>query len=309
MITFFLGLPLLAQSQVKAYPIDSWHSNVAFSARLGGLLPVKGNFDKFWGTVLFDEKDLMKTSATVLIDASSISTGVEMRDTHLESADFFDVENYPNITFSSDRIIKQGTQYFMAGNLTMHGVSKEVQIPFDLLHGEQADPWKNFRITFEAVGEINRLEFGIGEGGDMIGETVEVQLILSGRVFNTETINLFKRPFGIRMVDALEKGGIDAGRKELSRLSAENDKDANKQGSFNFIYLRLKQTGKLKASLQAAKLAVEVFPEDAEARSLLAYAYYENGEMEKALKAFREALALDENDTLAIEMLKWLESQ
>lgn len=309
LLIFFVGITFPAKAQIKAYPIDSWHSDISFSVKFGDLLPIRGRFDKFSGTILLDEQDLLKTSVTLLIDASSINTGVEMRDTHLKSSDFFDVEKYSKLIFSSKKVFKQGEQFVMEGDLNMHGISKEVKIPFVLVHGEQADPWKNFRITLQAAGEINRLDFGIGEGRNTIGETVEVQLILSGRIFNTETISLFQSPFGQRMVHALENGGIETGREELSKLNSENDKDANDFSNFNFIHLKLKQNGNLMASLQAAKLSVEVFPEDAKARSLLGYSYYENGEIKKALMAFKKALILDEKETLAIEMLKWLEKK
>ncbi|MCE7992495.1 MAG: hypothetical protein HEP71_10955 [Roseivirga sp.] len=301
-----LLLPAFAQAQVKAYPVDSWHSSISFSARFGGLVPVRGSFDQFSGTVLLDESDLTKTSATIFIAAASIDTGLGMRDNHLKSDDFFDVEKHPQLSFSSTRVIIENNALVMEGILRMHGVAKEVRIPFVLAHGEQPDPWKNFRITLQGTLELNRLDFGIGEGQDTIGETITIDLVISARIFNTETIALFNRPFGIEMMKAFKEGGTEAGRKAYEKLKASGDKDAVKPGSFEFLHLKLKQTGHIRESLLAAEFFVEIFPEDAEAQSLLGYAYYEHKDLEKAGNTFQKALALDEKESLALEMLKVL---
>lgn len=301
-----LLFPVFVQAQVKAYPVDSWHSSISFSARFGGLVPVRGSFDRFSGTVLLDEADLTKTSATIFIDAASIDTGLSMRDNHLKSDDFFDVEKHPQISFSSERVIRENNAVVMEGMLSMHGISRAVRIPFVLAHGEQADPWKNFRITLQGTLELNRLDFGIGEGQDTIGETISIELVISARIFNTETIGLFNRPFGVEMVKAFKEGGTEAGRKVYEKLKASEDKDAMKPGSFEFLYLKLKQTGNLRESLQAAGFFVEIFPQDADARSLLGYAYYEHNDLEKAKNSFQTALKLDKKESLALEMLKVL---
>ena len=295
-----------SNAQIKAYPIDAWHSGISFSTKFGGLLPVRGTFDSFAGTVLLDETDLTKTSATIFINTESIDTGVGMRDNHLKSADFFDVEKYEYIFFSSKRVIQENDQLVMLGELQMHGVSKDVSIPFQLVHGEQEDPWKNFRITLQGAFQINRMDFGVGEDQKTIGEEVNVEMVISARVFNTATIALFNRPFGQSMIGAFEKGGIQEARKVLKQLQAVGDKDASKPSSFEFLYLKLKQMGKAVASLGAAELFVELFPEESEAHSLLGYAYYERGQTDKAKDAFRKALEFDSNETQALEMTKLL---
>ncbi|MEM9548044.1 MAG: YceI family protein [Bacteroidota bacterium] len=307
-LTTFLVLPLSSYTQVKAFPIDSWHSNISFSVKFGGLLPIKGNFERFSGTILWDEQDILKTSAKVKIHASSINTGVKMRDDHLRNPDFFDVEKHPFLIFTSTKVYQQGEHFFMEGDLEMHGISNKETIRFNLVHGEKADPWKNARITFQAEGDINRLDYKVGEGQNNIAEIVHLELITTGRIFNTETNNLFKRPFGLRMVTAFESGGIESGRVELEKLTSEKDKDVTKLSNFRYLYLKLKQMGNLKASLQVAKLTAEQFPERAESKSLLGYSYFENGEMDEALSAFKDALILDEHETLAHEMIKWLEN-
>ncbi len=303
---FIFLLPLLSQAQVKAYPIDAWHSSISFHTKFGGLLPVKGSLDRFWGTVLLDESDLTRTSATITIDTKSISTGVGMRDKHLKSEDFFEAEKYPQMTFTSSRVVRNDDGFIMKGVLDLHGITKEVEIAFSLVHGEQPDPWKNFRVTLQGTVEINRLDFGIGEGQVGISDKVSIDLIISARVFNTETIGLFNRPFGQKMVMAFEEGGIVKAREVLGQLKSADDKDAIKPASFEFLYLKLKQGGKMELSKQAATLFAEVFPENAEALSQLGYSYYENNQHKEAVSAFQKALTFDQQESLALEMLKHL---
>ena len=299
--------PLILSAQIKAYPIDTWHSNISFSVKFGGLLPVKGQFENFKGSLLIDENDLTKTSATIFIKTKSINTGVNFRDEHLRKEDFFAAEKHPAISFSSTRVLTSGKQHLLLGNLSMHGVTKEIQIPFELLHEEKLDSWKNWRITLAGAFEINRLDFGIGEGELTIGETVTIELIISGRIFNTETINLFDRPFGQQMIAARESEGKDAARVVYKELKEAGDKDVSNLSHFYFLYLKLKQKENLVASLELTELCAELFPKKSLAFSTLGYAYFENNQTSKAITNFKKALELDENNSLALEMLKVLE--
>jgi polyisoprenoid-binding protein YceI len=126
------SITLVAQvSTGKPYPIDMNHSNVGFSVPImNGLSKVKGKFTDFAVTLNVDEKDITKSSVNVVIKATSIDTGVENRDKHLRNADFFDVEKYPDITFQSSRIEKKGKQFIAHGPLTVHGVTKDIALPF-----------------------------------------------------------------------------------------------------------------------------------------------------------------------------------
>ena len=169
------------------------------------------------------------------------------------------------------------------------------------------DSWKNFRITLRGELSINRLDFGVGNPKETVGEEVKLELLVSARVFNTATINLFERPFGKTMVEALESGGLEAARTQYESLQMAEDKDTGSAFNFTFLYLHLQQKGNLSAALKAAQLGVELFPEKSASFGLLGYAYYENGEHRKAVDSFRRALELNERNTLAMEMLKWMD--
>lgn len=178
------SITLVAQvSTGKPYPIDMNHSNVGFSVPImNGLSKVKGKFTDFTVTLNVDEKDITKSSVNVVIKATSIDTGIENRDKHLRTADFFDVEKYPDITFQSSRIEKKGKQFIAHGPLTVHGVTKDIALPFTVTGtSESADKTKK-SVGYSASIVLNRRDYGInwnhrvpGFVGDNI--TVDIDLI------------------------------------------------------------------------------------------------------------------------------------
>jgi len=167
----------------RQYPIDTNHSTVGFSVSImDGLSRVNGKFTDFTVTLTNDEKDITKSSVNVVIKAASINTGIPARDTHLRSADFFDAEKYPEITFQSRRIEKKGKQLFALGTFTMHGVSKEITLPFQIT-GVNKDPVsKKMNLGYSAQIVINRREFGINwthpKVPNFVGDNVEIEINL-----------------------------------------------------------------------------------------------------------------------------------
>lgn len=169
---------------IGSHPIDNAHSNVGFSVPiLGGLSQVKGKFTDFAITLNHDEKDITKSSVSVVIKATSIDTGIDRRDTHLRSADFFDVEKFPEITFKSERIEKKGEQFIAHGPLTMHGVTKQIALPFTIT-GTYKNPTNNKRtMGYSAKMALNRRDFGINysrqDNPTFVGDeiTVEIELV------------------------------------------------------------------------------------------------------------------------------------
>ena len=168
----------------RPYPIDNNHSSVGFSVPiLGGLSQVKGKFMDFAITINNDEKDITRSTVSVVIKATSINTGIEGRDRHLRTADFFDVEKFPEITFKSEHIEKKGKQFIAHGPLTMHGVTKEIALPFTVT-GTYKNPTTNkISVGYSAKLVLNRRDYGINYAhkdiptcvGDDI--TVEIELV------------------------------------------------------------------------------------------------------------------------------------
>lgn len=161
--------------------IDPMHSEVQFKIKHLVISTVSGSFKKFEGgaTVPQDEH-FGNAEIHFTIDVDSIDTGQEMRDTHLKNADFFDVEQYPTIEFKSTSFKrKEGNDYALTGNMTMHGVTKEVVLDAEY-GGTEKDGYGNTKIGFEVTGKINRKEFGLTynavteAGGLTLGEDVKL---------------------------------------------------------------------------------------------------------------------------------------
>ena len=167
----------------RQYPIDTNHSTVGFSVSImDGLSRVNGKFTDFTVTLTNDERDITKSSVNVVIKAASINTGIPARDNDLRSAQFFEVEKYPEITFQSKRIEKKGKQLFALGTFTMHGVSKEINLPFQIT-GVNKDPVsKKMNLGYSAQIVINRREFGINwthpKVPNFVGDNVEIEINL-----------------------------------------------------------------------------------------------------------------------------------
>ena len=168
------------------WDIDPVHSEVGFSVRHLMVSKVKGTFKTFSGSITIAENPLeSKVEAT--IDASTVDTRDENRDTHLRSSDFFEVEKHPQIIFRSTSVHPKGSDYTVTGDLTIHGVTRSVDLELEF-NGVSPDPWGGTRAGFSASTEISRSDFGIefnmaldGGGvvvGDKIKITLEVEAVL-----------------------------------------------------------------------------------------------------------------------------------
>lgn len=148
------------------FRIDRNHSTIDFSAPIMGLAKVTGKFTDFAVTIQFDEQDVSKSSVSAVIKTASIDTGIEDRDKHLRSADFFDAAKYPEITFQSTRIEKRGDAHVAHGAFSMHGVTKQIELPFRITGRSVSDSEKEPRkkllvMGFAAATRLNRQDYGI----------------------------------------------------------------------------------------------------------------------------------------------------
>src|SRR5580698_7208999 len=167
-ITVYLTAILLAllagasaSAQTQTWYLDPPHSSAQFAVRHMGISTVRGAFTKTNGTVV-DSPDLGKSSVNVTIDASSVDSRVEMRDKDLRSDHFFDVAKYPTITFKSKRVESAGSgKLKVTGELTLHGVTKEVVLDVDRPAPPIKDPWGNARRGISATTTISRAAYGM----------------------------------------------------------------------------------------------------------------------------------------------------
>jgi polyisoprenoid-binding protein YceI len=165
------------------WQIDPAHSAAHFSVRHLMISNVRGEFTNISGSALMDPADLSNSSVEVTIQAASLSTREPQRDEHLRSADFFDVAKYPALTFRSKRIESLGAEYFkLVGDLTIHGVTKEVTLDIEGPTPAIKDPWGNVRAGVTGSTKINRKDFGLvwntltETGGLVVGDEVKITI-------------------------------------------------------------------------------------------------------------------------------------
>lgn len=167
----------------STWNIDAAHSVAEFKIRHMMISYVKGAFSGITGVLKLDETDNSRSSIEVSIPAASIRTADDKLDTHLKNADFFDVENFPALTFKSTNIHSTGGRdYAVTGDLTIHGVTKSVTLSVEDVSKPSTDPWGNQRIGLSASTKINRKDFGIiwntalDSGGVLVGDEVAITL-------------------------------------------------------------------------------------------------------------------------------------
>lgn len=153
--------------------IDPAHTNVNFGIRHLGISTVRGRFDNVAGTIVADAAHPEKSSVNVTIKVASINTGIGMRDDHLKTADFFDAEKYPEITFQSTKISKTRSGFTARGKLTMHGVTREISLPF-AVKGPVNDGMGSNRIGTTTQITLNRRDYGINYGAKMANGSLDV---------------------------------------------------------------------------------------------------------------------------------------
>jgi polyisoprenoid-binding protein YceI len=174
-------LPSMAAA--ATWRIDPEHTSIQFTVRHMMISNVKGVFHKFNGQFEIDDKETTNTRASAVINVASIDTGIEKRDEDLRSPNFFDVAKYPSMTFVSKKIVRTGANSFkMTGDLTMHGVTREVVLDMEGLETVVKDPWGNMRRGATLASMVNRKDFGLTynklleTGGMVVGDEVRINI-------------------------------------------------------------------------------------------------------------------------------------
>jgi len=179
LICLAMGTPLIAAA--AAYQLDADHSSIQFKIRHLTVSNVTGTFNRVKGSASIEGEDPSTLKAEVTIEAASIDTGHEKRDEHLRTPDFLDVAKYPVITFVSKRIVKgEPGKLKLIGDLTLHGVTREITVDLEGPTPEIKDPWGNFRRGTTGTAKIDRRDFGItwnkalDTGGLVVGNDVGI---------------------------------------------------------------------------------------------------------------------------------------
>jgi len=176
----FAALP--GRAQTTTWQVDPAHTNTQFAVKHLGISTVRGQFTKTTGQIQLDEKDVTKSQLDIVVDTTTLDTRVEGRDKDVKSANYLDVANFPTMTFKSKRITAAGDGSLkLTGDLTIHGVTKEVTFDVEGLSPVITDPWKNLRRGASATTKINRRDFGVNGGGMAVGDdiliTIDIEFI------------------------------------------------------------------------------------------------------------------------------------
>jgi polyisoprenoid-binding protein YceI len=166
------------------WQFDAGHTHIGFTGRHLMVATVRGQFEKFSGTVEFDEHDPTRSKAEIQIEAASVNTHNTQRDEHFRSADFFDVEHYPSITFTSKRVIMQDENHGqLIGDLTIRNITREVVLEGEY-GGVNQTPWNTYSAGFSLRGKVNRKDWGmswnmvLAGGGLVAGDEITLAIDL-----------------------------------------------------------------------------------------------------------------------------------
>jgi polyisoprenoid-binding protein YceI len=178
-----MSTPAAPQTTTSTWKIDPVHSGAEFKVKHMMISNVKGQFTAVTGVATLDETDVTKSRIEATIDAASVNTRDVQRDAHLKSADFFDVEKFPTLTFKSKRVARVGgDELAVTGDLTIHGVTREVTFDVEGPTLPAKDPWGNTRVGVSATTKISRKDYGLTwnagleTGGFLVGDDVTVTL-------------------------------------------------------------------------------------------------------------------------------------
>lgn len=181
LVCLAIGMPLIAGA--ATYQLDTDHSSIQFKVRHLTVSNVTGTFNKMKGSASVEGEDLATLKVEVIIDAASVDTGHQKRDEHIRTADFLDVAKYPTITFVSKKVVKADPgKLRITGDLTLHGVTREITVDLEGPTPEIKDPWGNFRRGATGTAKIDRRDFGItwnkalDTGGLVVGNEVGIQV-------------------------------------------------------------------------------------------------------------------------------------
>jgi polyisoprenoid-binding protein YceI len=305
-------LAVLAVS-VNAKPTyihDDAHGLVRFTVKLAGLSDVEGRFTETDAAITYNDADLAKSSVTALIHASSIDTAEKERDVHLCTSDFFDCAKFPAIRFQSKRIEKRCSSWVAIGDLTVHGITHDLELPFEWTQKKAVDPFGNDRIGFESHYRLKRSDYGMPGPkfwGQLISDEVDVLLRISARIYNWDKIggdSSKGKSFIPELLPLFEKGDAAALQRLGAIQSATGDEYNRGEWQYHVLGRKLFQHGKIEAALQVFTKYAEAFPQSSQALDDLADTYEASGDVTRAAALYEKSVKFDPFDANAFENLR-----
>lgn len=301
----------------QIYPIDRGHSYLGFSIKYMGFAKVRGRFSGFSGTIRFDENDVSATSVTVRIDVNSLSTEHDSRDKDLKSDQWFDADQFPDITFRSQRAEKTARGFDVVGELTIRDVTKEVRIVMDEFSGVIADIRDDTQVIFVGHTTIRRKEFGVKgdrwsrvkEGITGVADEVEIELTVLGKQINEPNSRNFvrntERPPG-RIYKAITENGVAKGLEIFAELEKASESEIKPRVLNTVGYMLLKE-GRVDDAIVIFLHNIDAFPKHPELHDSLGEAYAVNKDWKRAAESYQIALEGDPSNVNAVEVLRHID--
>lgn len=294
----------------REYRIEAAHSLVGFSVDFLGH-PVHGRFDEVRGLIVYVPGNPTASAVTVAIATKSINTGSTHRDEHLRSADFFDAAASPTIFFTSRRIERRRDTLLAVGDLTLHGVTRTITVPFVEPGPAVADPHGSSLLYFTGHLRLKRSDFGIAGGNRFnswfddlrqraMADTVDITLEIQGWDTDYDRSARWKGA-----VDKLLETGVSKRVAALRELvAAHPDTLAGAEWELTEAGRALLQRGRAADAVEIFRLVSDLYPTSASAQAALARAYEAAGDSGKARTQVRRALEIDPNEPWAREIAR-----
>ena len=296
-----------AAAEVQPFAVDSAHTVVKFEVKFLGLVNVEGRFGRCGGDLQWDPANVANSTVQFAVDTASIDTGNPARDKHLRSGDFFAADSFPQVTFRSKKIERSGDGFVATGDFSLHGVTKELRIPFTMTEPLTFPGWDRFKVGCTGRVEIDRLEFGIGtkqrfvemapNGARWASQTVPVEFQVTWNRLKISTRRLLNA--------TIAEKGMDAALKQYRTLLA-----SPQAGEYNFSEREINLLGydvlgqgKPKDAIRIFELNVENYPKSPNVYDSLAEAYMKAGNNDRAIANYRKSLELNPGNKNATEML------
>jgi polyisoprenoid-binding protein YceI len=279
--------------------------------RFMGLSTVRGAFAQHGGTIMYLPGAPERSSVSAIIGVSSINTNGPVRDRHLKSPDFFDAEKFPYITFRSSSVRRTGNTLAVEGDLTMHGVTKRVTIPFTMVHEPTTDAWQNTRVTFQGNLRVSRKEYGIAgtafwnsefdPGRFAVADDVDIELLVSGVIPN---VMRWAHPVGDSIFKRIEAQGVQSVLAEY-RAARQASPAIDSLPEFGLLLpaAKLIATGKVADGIAYYETMAETRPRSTHIRAFLGEAYLKAG---RIADARREFAFVARSDSLNTGVREWL---